>query len=216
MITATAPRTRKKRAEHYTDTIESLQREFRRRGWHRPATAILLRQYALVVVLSVGGMALFDFSSHWGWQVLGLIAGAFGALAVSTQAHTASHGTVSRMSWLNHFLTYLGYPVILGLPATYWRHKHIVVHHKAPNVHGFDDDINLMPLFALTEDEARRGGWLLRFYHRRIQWLVLLLTLPLIGYNTMLYGVAFLVQQLSHKKTRAAAAWLDVGSLALH
>ncbi|MGH7169457.1 MAG: fatty acid desaturase family protein [Gemmataceae bacterium] len=217
MTSTLALRVRKKPAgKHYTDTLASLQREFRRRGWHRPATAILLRQYALLLALSLGGLILFDISSDLRYQALGLMLSAIGSLGISTQAHTASHGTVSRAKWLNQGLTYLGFPVVLGLPATYWRHKHISVHHKAPNVHGFDEDINLMPLFALTQDEARKGGRLMRFYHRRLQWLVLLLTLPLIGYNTMLYGLAFLARKLIHPNTRTAAAWFDVGALLLH
>ena len=33
--------------------------------------------------------------------------------------------------WL---LTFFGYPIFVGMSACYWWHKHVVVHHPAPNV----------------------------------------------------------------------------------
>jgi fatty acid desaturase len=191
-----------------------MQAEFRRRGWHRPATGTLLLQYATLVVLALGGLAVFFLSSSLLVGVLGLLLSGFGTLGISTQAHTASHGAVSRKNWVNRLLTYLGYPVLLGLPATYWRHKHVVTHHKAPNIDGHDDDINLMPLFAMTDEQARRGGALARFYYRRVQWLVFLLFIPLIALNTLFFGWLDLAGRLLRQRT--PAAWLDLLGLGLH
>jgi fatty acid desaturase len=193
-----------------------LQAEFRRRGWHRRATGILLCQFAFVVALTIAGVAIFFLASSLVAKVLGCIIAAMGSLGISTQAHTASHGALSRKKWVNRFLTYLGYPVLLGVSATNWRNKHIVVHHKAPNVEGHDDDIRLMPLFALTQEQAQRGGRLAQFYYRYIQWLVVVPAIALNAFNMQLYGWAYVLWKLSHRDTRTAAHWADLGALLLH
>jgi fatty acid desaturase len=201
---------------HYTDSLKSLQKEFRRRGWHRRATGIILFQFGLVTALAFAGLALVVFSSAVVVMVAGMLLSAMGGLGIATQAHTASHGTVSRAKWLNRFLTYLGYPVLSGLSVTYWRNKHIVLHHKAPNVEGHDDDIRLMPLFALTQEQAQQGGRLARFYYRYVQWLVVLPAIALNAFNTQIYGWAYLLGALGRKESRSAAQWVDLGALTLH
>jgi fatty acid desaturase len=199
---------------HYTDSLRTLQAEFRRRGWHRPATGTLLLQWAVLLGLSFGGMAVFFLATSVLLQAVGMLLAGFGALGLSTQAHTASHGAVSRKKRFNRLLTYFGYPLLLGLPTTFWRHKHIATHHHAPNIDGYDDDINLMPLFAMTDEQAMRGGPLARFYYRRVQWLAFLLAIPFIALNTMAYAYVYLARKLVRKPT--PAAWIDLGCLAGH
>jgi linoleoyl-CoA desaturase len=209
-------RLRAVRPVHYTDSFEALQGEFRRRGWYRKATGTILLQYAAVVGMLFAGVAVFVFAPSYVAKALGLILAGMGGLGVSTQAHTASHGATSDRPWVNRLLTYFGYPFLLGLPTTCWRHKHLVTHHKAPNVEGFDEDIELLPLFALTAEEVRRAGPWARFYYRHVQWLLVLPAIALNGFNTLRYGWGFLAGQLARKETRTAAAWLDVAALLGH
>ncbi len=219
MLTSTCIRRLKqktKRQPHYTDSLKALQAEFRRRGWHRRATGVILTQFAVVLAMTFGGLAIFVFSPSYPVKALGMFVSVLGSLGISTQAHTASHGTVSSKDWLNRFLTYLGYPVLLGLSVTYWRHKHIFLHHKAPNVDGHDDDIRLMPLFALTEEQVRNSGRLARFYHRYIQWLVVVPAIGLNAFNTQAWGWGFLLQRLACKRTRTLSTWVDLGALVLN
>jgi fatty acid desaturase len=168
------------------------------------------------LTLTLGGLAVFALASSWWVKAPGMLLSVLGSLGISTQAHTASHGTVSGRPWVNRFLTYLGYPVLLGLSASYWRYKHIVIHHKAPNVDGHDDDIRLLPLFALTQEQVARGGPLARFYHRYVQWLVVVPAIALNGINTQAWGWAFLLGKLASKESRTKSHWLDLGALALH
>ena len=209
-------RTRAQRAPHYTDSIESLQAEFRRRGWYRRATGAILVQWAILLALTFGGLAIFALVPSWWIKAIGMLLSVLGTLGISTQAHTASHGAVGGGSRFNRFLTYLGYPILLGLSVSFWRYKHIVIHHKAPNVDGHDDDICLRPFFALTHEEVARGGPLARFYYRYIQWLVVVPAIALNGLNTQKWGWGFLLGQMARKETRTASHWLDLGALALH
>jgi hypothetical protein len=45
--------------------------------------------------------------------------------------------------------------MFLGLSATYWWHKHVVLHHPAPNVVGVNGDADLLrdrpPVQKITE-----------------------------------------------------------------
>jgi fatty acid desaturase len=201
---------------HYTDNLKTLQAEFRRRGWHRRATGALLAQFAAVLAVMLGGLAVFVLVPNYAVQAFGLLVSTLGMLGVSTQAHSASHGAFSDKKWQNQFLTYLGYPVLLGLSATYWLTKHVATHHKSPNIDGFDDDIHLQPLFALTHEQVQNSGRLVRFYYRYIQWLVVVPAISLNALNMQRWGWLYLFGKLARPRSRTLAHWLDLGALALH
>jgi fatty acid desaturase len=139
-----------------------------------------------------------------------------GSMGVGTNTHTSSHYGTSDRRWVNELLTYFGYPFFLGLSATYWWHSHVVVHHPAPNIIGVDDDADLLPWFTRTRDELiRRTGWR-RFYHERLQWLLLPLILLGNGLNMQKTGWQFVLRHLRDKRVRRARHWLDLASLCLH
>jgi hypothetical protein len=82
--------------------------------------------------------------------------------------HTSSHYATSERRWVNEALTFFGYPFFLGLSATFWWNKHVVVH-PAPNVIDVDDDADFMPWLALTDrDLGRTGSW--RRFYQHLQW----------------------------------------------
>ena len=97
--------------------------------------------------------------------------------------------------------------------ATYWYHKHLAVHHPAPNVIGIDEDINLAPLFAFSSDD-QRGGRLRRWLHR---WHGLLFPLALAfnAFNVQRQGVVFLARKLGSRR-RKARHWRDLALMLLH
>src|SRR5438128_677066 len=119
-------RRKSKPQPHYTDSLESMLREFRRRGWHRRATGTLLVQFAILLGLTLGGLAVFFLCPYLVLKALGLVISFLGTLGISTQAHTASHNALSKKKGVNRFFTYLGYPLLLGVSASHWRNKHIV------------------------------------------------------------------------------------------
>jgi fatty acid desaturase len=135
---------------------------------------------------------------------------------VATNTHTASHYATGRGRFLNELITYLGYPFFVGLSATYWWHKHLVVHHPSPNVVGVDDDIDLAPWFALTRREVRRSGSLLRFYYRHVQWLIFPPLVALNGFNMQVSGLRHLAGVVRDPRRRRGAHGLDLLALAGH
>ncbi len=69
---------------------------------------------------------------------VGILISAFVCMGVGTNTLTSTHYGTSDKRWLNEALSYFEYPMFLGLSATYWWHKHVVLHRPAPNVIGVD------------------------------------------------------------------------------
>jgi fatty acid desaturase len=176
------------------DRIElaRLRREFREAGWHVKPTARLLGHLCLQVAAVMGGLALVVVGGHLLIDVAGFMIATAGAAGVATHTHNSSHHATSSRRWVNHLLTYFGYPLFTGLSATYWRHKHLAIHHRAPNVMGVDDDADLTPWFVLTTDQADQAHPLARFYYRRLQAWVFPLALAMNGFNIQRVGWVFL------------------------
>ena len=98
----------------------------------RKATGRIVFELLIHVALALGGIAVFMTLHNPALQVLGLLISTFGCMGVGT--HTSTHYATSDKRWANEALSYFGYPMFLGLSATYWWHKHVVLHHPAPNV----------------------------------------------------------------------------------
>jgi fatty acid desaturase len=117
---------------------------------------------------------------------------------------------------MNEALSYFGYPMFLGLSATYWWRKHVVLHHPAPNVVGVDSDADLLPWFAITADEVHASSGLRRFYYERLQFWLFPLALALNCFSIQRAGWAYLIRMLRHSKQRKSAHWIDLSALLLH
>ena len=120
------------------DGITSLRMEVKRRGCFRKATGRVLLQLAFQLTVSLGGIAIFIISDSIFVCACAMLLSTAGSMGVSANSHTSSHYGTSDKKWLNELLTYFGYPVFLGLSASYWRYMHVIRHHPAPNVMGMD------------------------------------------------------------------------------
>lgn len=184
-------------------------------GFFRRTPVRSLLELALFIAVTVTGVVIVLATSNPVFQAAAMLLITLASLGVSTLAHTASHNAVSNKPWINKMLTYFGYPFFLQVSATYWRHKHLVVHHPYPNVAGVDDDADLSPFFALTEDEfARASDWRRTLYKYQVAYL----PLALVGnaFNIIRNGWVFLIARLLDGKTRRRDHWIDFGSLLLH
>lgn len=181
--------------------------------FQEPKSARALAELALFVGMTLGGVAVFLLSDNLPVQLGGLFVSTCGSLGMSTLAHTASHYAAVGGKRLNRFLTYLGYPFFFGVSATYWWNKHCVVHHPTPNLIGIDDDIDLSPFFAITEDQFHKGP--LRRFHS-LQWLFVPIALAINEFNVQRSGWVFLAGKLRDPGARTAAHWLDLATLAAH
>lgn len=196
--------------------LAALRRELSAHGFDRKPTARVLLELAVHVSVACGGLIVFLLAESLLARIAGLLVSTAGSTGVGTNTHTSSHYATSERRWVNEALTYFGYPLFLGLSATFWWHKHVVVHHPAPNVIGVDEDADFMPWLALTEqDVAGLRGWR-RLYHQRLQWPLFPLILLANGFNMQFSGWAYLAGCLRDPGRRSSRHWIDLGCLACH
>jgi fatty acid desaturase len=192
-----------------------LYNEFEKRGWQRKATARILFELSINVLLSLSGIVVFLAWDSLPVRACGMILSTAGSIGVGTNTHTSSHYATSDKRWVNEMLTYFGCTFFLGLSATYWWYKHLTVHHLAPNVVGVDKDADLLPWFAMTEPEVARGGRLRIFYYKKIQWIMFPFFLALNGFGMQLSGFTYLARALKSPHRRKRSHWIDMAALLL-
>jgi len=195
--------------------LAALEGELRARGYLKRATRRVLGELALLVFLVVVSLVAFLAWDSLSVRAAALLVLTLSTLGVSTNTHTSSHHGTSDRRRLNEILTYFGYPFFVGLSATYWWRKHVVVHHPAPNVIGVDDDADLRPFFALNTGELDGISTPKRFYYR-LQWLVIPFAIPLNSFNMQAAGWRHLIGAMRDSARRRPAHWIDLGLLLLH
>src|SRR5690349_9170300 len=195
--------------------LTTLNRQFVANGWHVKATGRIVAELALHVGLMLGGIALLVAVDNLWVDLFAIYGMTMGSLGVATNSHSASHFAASNRRWVNWLLAFFGYPVVVGMSAIYWRNKHVVVHHTTPNVDGLDDDIDLLPFFALHKEHFDQSRGLKRFWYRH-QWLLVPLAISFNGFNLQRSGWQFLISKLLDKNERSVLHWLDLLALALH
>jgi linoleoyl-CoA desaturase len=198
------------------EAVSELRREFVRRGWDKKATNRILFELLVHTGIAVAGILIFMSFHNPVLRALGIVVSAFGCMGVGTNTHTSTHYGTSDRRWVNEALSYLGYPMFLGLSATYWWYKHVVLHHPSPNVVGVDTDSDLLPWFAITADEVNASSGFRRFYHKRLQFWLFPLALALNCFSIQMAGWSHVIRMLRHSSTRKSAHWIDLGALIMH
>lgn len=195
--------------------LSILNQEFLARGWNRKPTARLLLELAFHVTLALGGLVLVVMSHKLLIQALGLLLSTMGSLGVATNTHTSSHYATANKRWVNRALTYFGYPLFLGMSATYWWQKHVAVHHPTPNVIGLDDDADLLPAFTISERDVANARGLRRWWFQH-QWLAIFFAIAFNAANVEQTGVRYVVGCLRDPSRRKAAHVYDALMLVGH
>jgi len=196
--------------------LQALSAEARRRGWYGRPIGRLLLDLLGFLALAAGGAAVFLFADGWALRLCGLVVSTAGSVGVATFTHTASHNAIADSAAANRALTYFGYSFFWGLSATYWWHKHVVVHHPAPNVIGVDDDADFSPWLALTRREvAASRGWRRVYYERLQHWLFPLL-LAGMGFGMQSAAWAHLIGGLRDPRRRSRRHAIDLTVLLAH
>jgi fatty acid desaturase len=197
--------------------LHSLRNELKRRGWYQKKPGRILLELAYHLTLSLGGIAVFVMADSWILRICGILVSTVGSMSVGTNTHTASHHGTSTKKWVNDALTYFGYPVFLGLSATYWRYMHVIRHHPAPNVIGMDMDHDLTPWFCLVRPQIEETSGLRRFYYEHLQFFVFPFALAFNGFNFQRAGLRYLYSSLGDPKTRPKTPYvIDVASMLVH
>ena len=203
-------------APRATEAVLALREEFAKRGWYERPTGRIIFEMGLNLSLALSGIIVFLIAENLFVRAVAMLVSTAGSIGVGTSAHTASHYAASRKRWVNELLTYFGHTLFLGLSATFWRHKHLGLHHPAPNIVGVDKDSDFYPWFALTEDEVNRARGLRRFYYERLQWALLPLALVLNGLNMQVAGWGYVLSNLLPSRRRSRALCTDLFALALY
>ncbi len=184
-------------------------------GFHRKPVGIHLLQLFAHVTFALGGTVACLLSPSLAVRAAAIVVSAYGMIGISTHTHTSSHNATFDAVRANRALVYLGFPFLAGVSALYWWNKHVHVHHPTPNIIGLDDDVDLMPFFALTREEASRGGPLVRFWFR-IQGVAILPALALNCFNIQKSGWVYLARAFRDPARRNASPWLDLALLSGH
>lgn len=203
------------------ELLAALRAEMKREGFLERATARIVFELVVYAALGVAFAVLALTADSFLMRAGAAFASAVFSLAVGTNTHSASHNAAARKRGTNEALTFFGYPLFLGLSATWWWHKHVAVHHPAPNVVGIDGDADLAPWFAITAEDARDGGPVRRFYYRRLQWLLFPVILGITGFRMQMFGWQYIVSTLrasgvSGGSDRTRKARIDLACVVVH
>jgi linoleoyl-CoA desaturase len=196
-------------------SLSELYQDLKVRGLTGRTPGRVLAELAFHLGSTAAGIGLFLLADHMALRAFGLLAMTAGLLGVSTNSHTSSHNATSKKLWVNKALTFFGFTIVLGVPSTYWWNKHITVHHPTPNVVGLDDDVDLLPWFALTQEEFESGGPLRRLWHR-YQWLAVPLAIGINAFNMAMTGYRYLFGALLDGERRRRVHWVDLGMCGIH
>lgn len=195
--------------------LAELRSQVRRQGLDRATPGLALAILIFHVTAMLGALAIVLTADTLWLRALALLVSTYGALGVGIAGHNASHNALTGRVGTDRALTYLAMTVLCGMSATYWRQKHIQLHHAGPNNVGVDSDIELAPYFVLSQDEmARASGWQQRVYS--VQHWIFPFALGLVVINLQVHGVRHLIRTLRGSGRRALPEWADVGCLCLH
>jgi linoleoyl-CoA desaturase len=196
--------------------VAELRREFARRGWCEKATGRVIVELLIHLFLAAVGIVIFLACQHWALRVMGILISTYGSMGVGTNTHTSAHYATSTKRWLNEALSYFGFPLFLGVSATFWWHKHVEMHHPTPNVIGVDGDADLLPWFAImAEDIQASTGWR-RFYYLHLQFWLFPLAVAGTCFNMQGQGWVYLLKKLCNSKGRKTSHWIDASAMVLH
>jgi fatty acid desaturase len=197
-------------------TLQTLRNEVKQRGLYEKATGRVVFELAIHLTVALGGIAVFIVSESLWVRTCAILLSTVGTMSVGTNTHTSSHHGTSSKKWVNELLAYFGYPLFLGLSATYWRYMHIVRHHPAPNVLGKDMDYDLMPWFSIVRKQIEGMTGFRRLYHRHLQGFVFPIALAFNGFNLQRAGWSYLIKTLRDPGQRKKAHVIDTGAMLLH
>ena len=189
----------------------------RAQGWlKKPPPIRTVLELALHIALLLGSMAGFVLAGSLVVELLMLLTMTIGSLGIVTSAHSSSHNATTKRPSVDRSLVFLCFPFFHGLSATYWRDKHVIVHHPNPNVLDVDNDIKLAPNFAINTRDFQTSKGTRRVYYKYVQGFVIPFAMALITLNTVKNGWSYLLSALADAERRRPLHWVDLGVIALH
>jgi linoleoyl-CoA desaturase len=132
--------------------------EFAASGDHRFADLGQWLQGLALLVTGLSAYALILRGSLSGGAVaaLAVVASLCDYMLMVILGHGATHGSLSRRSWINDLVVFLSFAV-LGASGALWRDRHVRLHHNYPNLSGTGIDADSTALLRLSPHKARHA-----------------------------------------------------------
>ncbi|MEP7270459.1 MAG: acyl-CoA desaturase [Acidobacteriota bacterium] len=195
--------------------FKQLRAQIEDRGLARRSTHRILGELAGHLTLTFAAFAVLVYSQSVWLSMFAVFLSAIGTLGVATNTHTSTHHATSERKWINSLLSYFGASLFNQISVTYWHQKHLISHHPTPNVVGLDGEIDIAPLFLLTEEEiSLTSGWRRSYY--RVQWIFLPFAVGLNFFSFMFDGWRFLLGEMRRTRGRVLSHWIDLTGLVMH
>lgn len=105
-------------------------------------------------------------------------------------SHDFSHNTIFKNKWLNNFCFTAIYTLV-GAHAEAWKHRHTHSHHFAPNVEGYDSDLQITSLIRVTPGSEYKS------YHKLQAWYAPLLYTTYSLYWVLIKDMALLFRNVN-------------------
>src|SRR5690606_36108241 len=147
-----------------TESLRELRGELTRAGvFERRELPTWLEMAALMAIFAAAtaGVATFGLP-------VALVLVPIAALSLTSAAmlgHEGGHRALSKSRFRNGLMLHLAYPLLGGMSARYWKHKHNVLHHGHPNVASTDEALDLWPM-ASSRAHHERSGPAVRWFQR--------------------------------------------------
>ena len=168
----------------------------------------VLSQYIFLTVLTVVFAVIAMQTSNLAVFIVSCIISSYGAVGLSTCAHSCSHVSVTGIRKVDKALATVGFTYILGFSISFWQHKHVDTHHANPNNIDYDGDIQQGPLFVVTDYERNKATGFYRAFHKIQGWIIpFALAFNIIGSN--IKGYRFLLEKIMSGKA-SRTNWLDL------
>jgi fatty acid desaturase len=195
--------------------LAELRAEIHAAGLDRQTPLLSLSILAVHVVLMFGGLIVFVVAEPLWLRLVALALSTYGALGVGMTGHNASHYTVTGNKHADRAVTYFTMALCHGISACYWRVKHIRLHHVAPNNNAFDTDHDLLPFFALSQEDVDKAtGWQRKLH--RVQHVVFPFAVSLNMLNLKIWGLRHIRSELMSPRRWRASLWIDIACVSTH
>lgn len=107
-------------------------------------------------------MSLFFIKNSFLYISTFIVYGIISLLFVFNFAHDFSHNTIFKRKRLNHYCFVVLYAIV-GAHAEAWKDRHVSSHHHAPNVEGYDTDLEITNLIRVVPGSDLQ--WFHKFQH---------------------------------------------------
>lgn len=188
--------------------------QFKELGLYAKPTYRIISELLAFLVLATVSYVLLFLSNNVLMKCVWMMLNCLSSFGVASNTHTSSHHATSRSRNVDNLLTFFGYPLFSNISATYWRNKHVKIHHAFPNVLHVDRDAEPSPWFTFNRLVlTNRSGIVLLYY--KVQWLFVPFALAFNFLNFVINGWCYVARKLMSHERRLIFLW-DGLLLVLH